>query len=220
MAVRICSLAGLMILFAVPQSARAEGIFSRGTPDAGTPEYYQYHCNSPVGCRQVCCKGKLWPPRPRPTGPHQPCAHKYHAATYWPWPYICQDRALVNATAFSQIENGWIASTTFYDYHFDPETHTLNSAGRQHLQWMVTFVPEEFRRAFVSATFNPQGTDARVASVETEMIGLLGNGHTLPIETLVTQPLQRSARVVEQIDRTYSDNLPIPQIEYQAVSAN
>lgn len=220
MAVRIWSLAGLLTMFVIPGSAWAEGIFSPGTPDAGTPQYWEFHCNSPVGSRQVCCKGKLWPPRPRPVGPHQPCVHKYHAATYWPWPYICQDRALVNATAYTQIENGWIAATTFYDYHFDPETNTLNSAGRKHLQWMLTFVPEEYRRAFVSSTYNPAGTEARVVSVETEMVALLGDGNILPIETLVTQPLQRSARVVEQIDRAAYDNLPVPTIEYQAVSSN
>ncbi|MBX3436029.1 MAG: hypothetical protein KF861_00845 [Planctomycetaceae bacterium] len=219
MAVRIWSLAGLFVLFTVPQAGFAEGIFSRGTPDAGTPEYYQFHCNSPVGSRQVCCKGKLWPPRPRPTGPHQPCAHKYHAATYWPWPYVCQDRMLVNSTAYTQVENGWITATTFYDYHFDPETQSLNSAGRRHLQWLVTFVPDEYRRAYVSSTFSEKSTDIRVASVETEMAGLLGAGQTLPIELRVTQPLQRSATVVEQITRSGYENLPIPQIEYQAVSA-
>jgi len=219
MAVRIWHLAGMAILFVVPQAVQAEGIFSRGGPDAGTPEYYQYHACSPVGSRQHCYKGKLWPPRPRPTGAPQPFCHKYHAATHWPWPYICQDRMLVNSTANAQIENGWITATTFYDYHFEPETQVLNSAGERHLTWLLTHVPEEHRRAFISSTFSPRRTDARVASVETAMIGLLGPENTLPIELRVTQPLQRSATVVEQIHRAGFDNLPIPKIEYQAVTA-
>lgn len=219
MTVRIWHLAGLVILVAAPQSSHAEGIFSRGGPDYGTPEYYQFHCNSPVGSRQHCYKGKLWPPRPRPVGPHQPFCHKYHAATYWPWPYVCQDRMLVDATTYAQVENGWIAATTFYDYHFDPETHLLNSAGRRHLQWLVTVVPEEHRHVYISSTFSPELTDSRLASVETELINLVGNESAPPIELRVAQPLQRSAPVVEQINRAAFDNMPIPQIEYQAVSS-
>jgi hypothetical protein len=220
MAVRIQLLAYISILFLVPPALQAEGIFSKGGPDAGTPEYYEYYSNLPVGARQVYYKGKLWPPRPRPVGPPQPCAHKYHAATFWPWPYVCQDRMLVQATTHTQIENGWIAATTFYDYHFDAETHALNSAGRRHLEYLLIHVPEEFRKAYVSSTFAPQQSDARVASVQAEIASLLGDAHSVPIELRAAEPLQRNAIVVEQIHRGGIEHMPVPTIKYQDVSSN
>jgi hypothetical protein len=207
-----------MFVTAAPQQAsRADGIFSSGGPDAGTPEYYQVHAGSPVGSRQKCKKGLLWPPRPRPTGPHQTCAQKYHAATFWPWPYICQDRAVVNATSFAQIENGWITATTLYDFHFDAETGALNTAGIRQLQWILTHVPPEQQKLYVASSFKPNMTEARTTSVHSEL-ATLASGRTLPVSLRAADPLTRSAITVETIDRAAIENTPPPVITYQGIA--
>ena len=196
---------------------QAEGIFSPGTPGAGTQEYYQFHADSPVGSRQLFHKGKVWPPRPRPCGPHQPFCHKYHAATYWPWPYVCQDRAVVHSTINSQVENGWRATTTLYDFHFDDETNELNSAGRKQLHWILSHVPQQHQKLWVASSFDQGVTQARTMSVQTAMTNL-GAGQQIPVELRIAHPLVRSAEVVETIGRAALDNTPAPVIQYQGIS--
>jgi hypothetical protein len=216
-AVRPQQLLFLALLAVLCESAPAEGIFSKGGPDAGTTEYYEAYAHTPPGTRQVYYKGKLWPPFPRPTGPHQPFCHKYHTATYWPLPYVCQDRAAIETTSCTQLENGWLAATTLYDYHFDPETHDLNSSGRQHLAYLLTSVPTQYRRLSVASTFNTHLTDRRVASVEQYLAELTGQSAGLPVEVRSTIPLQRNAIVVEQIMRTGTASMPPPVIEYRGI---
>ena len=208
----------MFVVVAPEQSSRAEGIFSDGGPDAGTPEDHQCHSGSPVGSRQKYKKGLLWPPRPRPTGPPQTFCQKYHAATFWPWPYVCQDRAIVYATSQTQIDNGWITATTLYDFHFNPETGELNTSGRRQLQWILTHVPPDHQQLYVASSFKPQVTTARTSSVETEVATLTG-GRSMPIQLRAADPLTRNATVVEQIDRAAITNLPLPTITYQGIAS-
>lgn len=220
-AARISLLACLVTLMSLPQVSHAEGIFSDGGPDAGTPEYYEYHAGAPVGARQHSAWGKLWPPFARPTGHPQLCIHKYHTSTYWPWPYICQDRSVVYATSFTQIANGWGVATTFYDYHFDPQTNLLNSSGRRHLAWVLSNVPEQYQRASISSVTKPEINDARLASVQAEVSHLAGPGHTMPIALQQSvDPAVRSAEVVEQIHRGAVDNMMPPVIQYTSAQAS
>jgi hypothetical protein len=209
---------GLFVVVAPQHSVQAEGIFSDGGPDAGTPEYYEYHANSPVGSRQRLHHGKLWPPRPRPVGPHQPFCMKYHAATYWPWPYVCQDRAVVEATSLAQIENGWCTATTLYDFHFDGETGELNTSGRRQLQWILTHVPQDFQQVHVAATFEPRTTEARTMAVQNEL-SLLASDRNVPVSLRAAAPLTRSAGVVEAIDRAAIQSAPAPTITYQGIAS-
>lgn len=184
----------------------------------GTPSYHRLHAGSPVGSRQRVHLGKLWPPRPRPVGPHQPYWHKYHAATYWPWPYVCQDRMVVAATQLAQIENGWCAATTLYDFHFDRETGELNTAGRRQLQWILTHVPPEFQQVYVSSSFEPRVSEARTMSVQDEL-SQLSVSHDVPVSLRVAAPLKRAAGVVEAIDRASIESTPAPVITYQGIGS-
>ncbi len=218
MVARITWLACLATFLSAPQLSQAEGIFSSGGPDAGTPEYYYLHASDPVGARQKCHHGKLWPPFPRPSGPHQRCIHKYHAATYWPWPYVCQDRAVVYETSYNQIANGWLTATTLYDYHFDAQTHELNSSGRRHLAWIVSSVPEQYRRIVISAEFDSPVNQTREQSVHAEMAQLVGPEHTMPVVLQQSiNPAVRNAGVVEQIHRSATDSMLLPVIQYTSV---
>ena len=208
----------LFVIVAPNCEVRAEGIFSDGGPDAGTPEYYQYHANSPIGSRQKYHHGKVWPPRPRPCGPHQPFCHKYYYATFWPWPYICQDRAVVRSTSLAQIENGWITATTLYDYHFDPETAELNTSGRRQLEWILTHVPENYLQIHIASDFQATVNEARTMAVQTELAEM-AVAQDLPIALRVSHPLKRSAMTVEAIDRAGLGAIPSPVIQYRGIGS-
>src|SRR5690606_26631241 len=134
------------------------------------------------------------------------------------WPYVCQDRMVVEATSLSQIENGWIPATTLYDFHFDRETGALNTSGRRQLRWILTHVPEEQQRLDVVPPFDARLAEAREMSVQNEL-AQLNVGRSLPIERRIASPLTRNAIVVETIDRAAVENSPAPVINYQGISS-
>jgi len=194
--------------------------FSEDGLRRGTPEYYEARAALPPGQRQEYKYGKMWPVRPRPTGPAQPLVHKYHSAHYWPWPYVCEDRAAVLAVCETQTYNGWLAATTFYDYHFDPVTHDLNSAGRQHLRWILTATPEQYREAHVALSGPADANAARLKSVEAELANLVGPGQGIPVLPTVADPLGRPADEVQKIFSDALTNQLPPTITYTPVGSS
>ncbi len=218
--VRLTSIICLVSLFLVNGSAQAGWpFFSEDGLRRGSPEYYEAHAGDPPGVRQKYAYGKLWPMRARPVGPSQTFVHQYHAAHYWPEPYVCDDRAIVEKYASTQVANGWQAGTTLYDYHFDPVSHELNSSGQQHLQWIMTSAPSEFRQTYVSATNDPQYSNLRVANVERTMAGMVGTQVAMPVALRVSGPLGRPADEVNTIFKTANENMPVPTILYKSASS-
>lgn len=185
----------------------------------GSPEYYQAHANDPVGARQKCHHGKLWPPFPRPVGPKQTFVHKYHSSHYWPHPYVCEDRAYVRSLMQTQTFNGWQTATTLYGYHFDPATHTLNAAGRTQLHWILTHAPAEYRQANIAIADDPQFNDVRVLSVEREIARVVGNHQSVPVLLRAAEPTGRPAEEVQSIFQGTRDNMLPPIIPYTSASA-
>ena len=208
------SVAALMFL-GLPHIVEAGWpFFADNGPPKGSREYYEAHAADPPGSRQKYHHGKLWPPRPRPVGEEQPFIHKYHTAHYWPHPYNCEDRATVARFAELQIANGWQAATTLYDYHFDPTTHQLNSAGRTQLHWILTHVPIEHRQAYVAVGAQSQSNAVRVQNVEHEIATIVGTDAALPVLMRVTNPLGRPAAEVQKIFSTAEQNMLPPVISY------
>ncbi|RMG41371.1 MAG: hypothetical protein D6725_01520 [Planctomycetota bacterium] len=186
--------------------------FGSRPKDQSRAQWYAARAHDPVGARQWSYKGKLWPPYPRPTGPAQLPIHKYHAAHYWPWPYQCYDRASVREFSRQQVDNGWVAATTLYDYHFDPDTHELNLAGQEQLRRIIELTPSERRVAFVQAARSESASEKRVASVRSAAIELVGEANLPPIMLRVTRPLGRPAGEIETIRKNYLDTIPSPRI--------
>lgn len=162
--------------------------------------YYAARACEPIGARQIYKHGKLWPPRPRPTGPANLPSHIYHAAHYWPHPYDCQDQDYVRSLSAAQISNGWVTMTTLYDYHFD-ESHQLNESGRVQLYWILENAPAKHRYAFVQAGVDNATSEARLAAVKAEASQLVGPDQIPPILVRVTSPLGRPAEEVDEIRR-------------------
>ena len=137
--------------------------------------WYAERAGDPPGTRQVEKYGKLWPPFPRPVGPHQTFWHKYHHAHYWPHPYNYEDRAYCYAAVQQQTQNGWSSATTLHDYHFDPETNRLNSAGETHLYWILTQAPACYRTTYIAHAKSQEVDQVRVAQVESAARMMVGN---------------------------------------------
>jgi hypothetical protein len=189
--------------------------FSDG-PRRGTPEYLEMRAGDPPGRRQIYHGGKLWPDRPRPVGDDLPWLHTYHASHYWPHPYNCQDRQIVNTFSAIQVSNGWVEATTFFDYHFEPDTNVLNHAGKQHLEWILSQAPMECRTPYLAQSFDPAINIARVEALEQEMAVLVGPEHSLPVLLRVASPSPRRASEIDSIYQLRNSNILPPIITYSA----
>lgn len=181
----------------------------------------EWFCNEaqrPVGARQKLVGGKLYPPQPRPVGEQQTFGHMYHANHYWPWPYVCKDRAYVRDLTALQVNAGWTSETTLYDYHFDPETNLLNHSGQEHLRWILTSAPIEHRVIHVQKTWQPAVTDGRMVNVRNATVQLVGGEEIPPIVARLTAPLGRPAEEVDLIRQRELATMPDPRIQFQSLS--
>lgn len=189
--------------------------FSSEGPRRGSVEWYEAHACDPVGQRQHYRFGKVWPAATRPIGDAAPVVHRFHHNLYWPHPYTVLDRQAVEQVVQQQIVNGWEQATTLYDYHFDTETQSLNSAGRDHLYWIMSTVPFEFRTAYVQASrVDPSLSSVRLANVQSEAARFVGQDQALPVLLRVTTPVGTPAADVDAIFQYRRDNLsPTPVLQ-------
>lgn len=186
--------------------ALSSGILVAGEPAAYTDEWWALRSQDPPGTRQVEKHGKLWPPFARPQGPKQHWVHKYHHAHYWPHPYAAEDAGYVRSVWNQQASAGWVGATTLHDYHFETDTHGLNSVGRDHLLWIVQFVPAQYRTVYVAQGGSVATGQARASQVELAMREMLPEGG-VPI---VVRPDRFQGRPGQEIDR-------LREMEIQAI---
>ena len=202
-----------------PGRAEAGWPFSSDGPPRGSAEWYEARACEPIGQRQTYKFGKIWPARPRPVGEHAPLIHKYHHNLYWPYPYKCMDQESVNQFIELQIVNGWEEATTLYDYHFESESHELNRAGRDHLYWIMSSVPVEFRTAYVQASrLDPSVSQMRIAAVQSEASRFVGADQVPPVLLRVTTPHGTPAAEVDAVFQYRRANLtPSPVLQGAAL---
>ncbi len=174
--------------------------------------WYAERSNDPVGARQYYYKGKEWPPYPRPQGLSQVPTHIYHAAHYWPYPYVCEDREIVRQMDLAQEEAGWVSETTLYDYHFEPDAQQLNKSGVLHVRWILENAPVHRRTVYVQAADNNVSSQLRLANVQAELTELVPSGSVPPVILRVTRTLGRPADEVDKIQRSDINTLPAPRI--------
>ena len=207
------------LAIASPTASFAAWPFFAEGPKRGTPEYYCQRSDEPVGERQKSHHGKLWPPFNRPCGPEQTCVQQFHATHYWPYPYNIRDQDDVRLVMQTQVANGWATATTMYEYHFDPTTHLLNTAGQQHLAWIITQAPPAHRHIFIASAGDQASNQVRLQSVQKTVAGYSGGESAMPITLRSTGPLGRPATEVEQIFTNAASNALPPKIEYTAVGS-
>lgn len=169
----------------------------------------------PVGARKKFIKGKEWPPYPRPTGPQQTLAHRYHHAHYWPHPYVCQDRAFITTVSHLQTVNGWTEETTLYGYHFEDNSTEITHSGRLQLRWILENAPLEYRVVYVQNGDDTAISQNRLNSVRTELVDMVGEPNLPPIMLRVCASLGRPALEVDTIRRAELSSMPEPRITYE-----
>jgi hypothetical protein len=185
--------------------ARADG------PLPYTEEWYLQRAGDPPGARQLAHHGKLWPPYPRPVGRKQTFSHAFHTAHYWPYPYNCQDRADVLALVNAQSAAGWNLATTLHDYHFDPETQQLTSAGQSQLAWILTSVPQQFRTVFVAQGATAEMGQMRAAAAD-KYLRDTGVADVPPVVTRVDNFPGRPGNEVDRLRMLELQSMPRPRL--------
>lgn len=212
---RISWAMALTLMCLTPQLARAGWpFFSETGVRRGSPEWYEMRAGDPPGTRQRYKYGKIWPMQPRPDGPPQTAVHKYHSTHYWPLPYICEDRSYVSNMFEMQKLNGWASATTLYDYHFDPATNELNTAGQRHVYWIMAHAPEQYRQAYVASSLDAGSNSARMMSVERQVSLLAANSTSIPVSLRMGEPAGRPATEVDYIFEQIQTNTLPPKIQY------
>lgn len=184
-----------------------------------TISWYEQRAGHSVGTRQQYRMGKLWPPYPRPVGPKAELSHRYHAAHYWPHPYVCQDRQSMREYADAHVKNGWMTGATLYNYHFDEQTDELTGPGRLHLEWIMRDVAKEHRVAWIQKTYSNETNERRIASVRAAAAGLVGEDGIPPIMLREATPIGTSADEIVNIRRAWIGSMPPPRITYTAAGA-
>lgn len=180
--------------------------------DAARADWYARRALDPVGSRRRYIKGKFWPPFPRPEGLSMLPSHRFHAAHYWPYPYICEDRQSVRDYISMQEETGWENATTLYDYHFDGDNQGVNRSGRIQLQWILRNAPEHRKIVYVQAASDVTASNYRVANVQSEISEMVGLENSPPVMLRVTSPLGRPAQEVDSIQLKARESQPVPRI--------
>lgn len=201
-----------------PHCRDGESCRDRG-PRRWSEDWYSQKGCSPVGTRQHCRCGQLWPPYARPTGEHQECSAGFHANHYWPYPYMCRDRAAVHQVLDLQTANGWMMETTLYDYHFDPETNRLTKAGELQLQWILHQVPPQHRAAYVQLTADPVSDRQRLAHVRETALALVGAENLPPVYARYATPNGRPAREINAVRQMELVTQPAPRIIYMTTQS-
>jgi hypothetical protein len=211
-------------LLAIPTSAFAEPLIPwpwlensryqtwKQERDAARADWYARRSLDPVGSRRRYVKGKFWPPFPRPEGLSMLPSHRFHAAHYWPYPYVCEDRQSVQEFIATQEEAGWENATTLYDYHFDNDDQSVNRSGLMQLQWILRNAPEHRKIIYVQVANDVTASNFRVASVQAEVSEMVGLENSPPVMLRVTSPLGRPALEVDTIQRKAQESQPIPRV--------
>jgi len=180
--------------------------------DSERADWYARRALDPVGSRQRYVKGKMWPPYPRPEGLSMLPSHRYHTSHYWPYPYVCQDRASVREFFAAQENAGWVNQTTLYEYHFDDDTQLLNRSGVLHLKWILRSAPTQRRAIYVQAADSAQASELRMTSVRGITEEMVGFNNIPPVIPRVTAPIGRSALEIDNIQRGDMSSQPVPRI--------
>lgn len=197
--------------FCLAAPAVCGGLVAAGEPTPYTDEWWALRAQDPPGTRQVLKDGKLWPPFPRPQGPRQHWVHQYHHAHYWPHPYDCDDRAYVRNILQQQSAGGWVSATTLHDYHFDQGANTLNSAGRDHLQWIIAFTPPQYRTVYVAQGGSVAAGQVRSANVE-QAIREFQPDRAVPVIVRHDRFLGRPGTEIDKLRELELENTPTPRL--------
>jgi hypothetical protein len=164
------------------------------------------------GVRRKGKKGKIWPAQARPSGEGQQFSHTFHAAHYWPLPYVCQDRQYVRDIMEVQKSNGWVEETTLYNRHFDNEEQILTRPGQLHLLRILEITPLRRRAVYIQSTRDPGIDNIRLTNVESAIAELTHGLETVTVSVRKGREYSRPASEVQIINDLYNSSIPSPRL--------
>ena len=182
-----------------------------GGAEPGSNDWWAQKAMLPPGVRQKCYKGKMWPPRPRPTGERQQFTHTYHSAHYWPLPYVCQDRQYMSDIVNIQQQNGWQEETTMYHRHFQDDQQ-LNVPGNLHLVDILETTPTQYRTVYVQSTYDTEIDNIRLANVQQAVNELTNGEESIQVMVRKCRGYDRPANEVKMINDLYNSSIPAPRL--------
>ncbi len=138
------------------------------------------------------------------------CELDYLRNTHWPEPFIYPDRDAVRAPFTTMAAKGWQRQNTLGDYHFDPNTHQLNSAGQMRIRWIATQAPHDRRAVLVYRGANPEITAMRIDSVQRHMVSIVPQGELPAVFDTTTPPAERAGEYIDQIQTRFTSGIPNP----------
>jgi hypothetical protein len=180
--------------------------------EPGSSEWWFQKAQIQPGVRQKCKKGKIWPPRPRPTGEGQQFSHTFHSAHYWPLPYVCQDRQYVNDILEAQMSNGWMEETTLYHRHFSADDQMLSRPGQLHLQRILETAPSQRRAIYIQSTRDPGIDNVRLSHVQDAIAEITFGTESIPVSVRVGREYSRPASEVQAVNALYNASIPAPRL--------
>lgn len=140
----------------------------------------------------------------------QRCASTYRTNVDWPNYYIPTARSTINNTMAIMVANGWRRQNLLGDYHFDPETHQLTSAGQLKSQWILTQTPMDRRAVYVERGGTESDTAARIAAVQSYAAGLSPAVEPVSVMDTTIVSEGRPAGAVDSIFVGFQANQPAP----------
>ncbi|MCH2209732.1 MAG: hypothetical protein MK110_00400 [Fuerstiella sp.] len=185
----------------------------------GSDRWWSEKAQITPGVRQKCSKGKIWPVRPRPSGEGQQFSHTFHAAHYWPLPYVCADRQYVENIMEVQKINGWIEENTLYNRHFDSADQTLTRPGRLYLLKILEVTPLQRRVVYVQSARDPGIDSERLINVESALAELTNGSEKITVSVRSGREYSRPASEVQIINELYNNSIPAPRLGGAAASS-
>ncbi len=133
----------------------------------------------------------------------------YNNNLAWPAPFIQDDRASVVAPFTVMTANGWRRQNMLCDYHFNPETGQLTSAGEMRIRWILTQNPAEHRTIFLQRGDTAQVTQSRLDAVQQYSSPLLAGREADIVQTDMATP-GRPAEEIDSTARQALSSIPAP----------
>jgi len=135
----------------------------------------------------------------------------YQHNKVWPLQFVHADRQAAAAPFQTMIAKGWQRQNTLGDYHFD-EANQLTEAGRLKIRWILTDPGLDRRQVFVHGTARPEGTAARISSVQQFLASSwMGKDVGNVAKSELAAP-SYPAEYVDEIGRKFQESIPVPRL--------
>jgi hypothetical protein len=142
-----------------------------------------------------------------------------HRNNAWPEPFVTADRAAAREPFCIMTNNGWRMQNTVGTFLFD-DNNQLNRAGEIKVRWIVTQAPQHRRAVFVFQADTPEGTAARVESVQLAISRIMPAGGLPPVMITDTEPEGGSGEYYDALNRALQSSLPSPRLPASDASSN